>query len=74
MSYYTTVITVNNNGKPVQADVTCGGANRGFTDADTGKLTFILPTNDTYDISAKRSGETAKGSVRGGKEVVLRVR
>ena len=73
MSYYTTVITVNNNGKPVQADVTCGGANRGFTDADTGKLTFTLPTNDIYNVSARRSGERATGTLRGGKEVVLRL-
>lgn len=73
MSYYTTVKVVNKDGKPVKADIQCGGRSRGFTDADTGELSFDLSSQDTYSVSAKRYGETVSGNLRGGKTVTLRL-
>jgi hypothetical protein len=74
MSYVTSVTVVNNEGRPVKAEVTCGGTSRGFTDANTGELHFSLSSKDRYSVSAKRTGESASGEVRGGQAVVLRLR
>ena len=74
MSYYTTVKTVNSNGQAVKAEVTCGGRSRGYTDANTGEISFDLSSQDNYSVSAKRSGESASGNVKGGQAITLRLR
>ncbi|MDR1038289.1 MAG: hypothetical protein LBT40_17480 [Deltaproteobacteria bacterium] len=74
MSYPTTVIAVNSQGKRVKAEITCGGKYRGFTDENTGSLTFDMNTNERYSVSAKRYGEYAGGEVKGGQEIVLRLK
>ena len=73
MSYYTTVKTVNKDGRAIKAEVTCGGKSRGFTDDRTGEISFELNGNGSYSVSAKRSGESASGSVYGGKQITLRL-
>jgi hypothetical protein len=73
MSYYTTVKVVNKDGKPVKAEVRCGGTGRGFTDANTGELSFDLSSQDNYGVSVKRYDEIVSGNVRGGKKVTLRL-
>jgi hypothetical protein len=73
MSYYTTVKTVNKEGKPIKAEVICGGKSRGFTDPNTGELPFELSTNSSYSISAKRYGEKASGTIYGGRTLTLRL-
>ncbi|GGK80621.1 hypothetical protein [Amphritea balenae] len=73
MAYYTTVKTVNSNGQAIKAEVTCGGKPRGFTDPNTGELSFELRDNSSYSVSAKRSGGSASGSVYGGKQITLRL-
>jgi hypothetical protein len=72
MPYYTTVICIDSRGKPCKAEVICGGVSQGFTDADSGKITFPRLSEDTYDVSAKHYGESVRDRVRGGKEIVLR--
>ena len=74
MAYYTTVKTVNSDGRPVKAEVICGGTSRGFTNETTGELSFELSSNDSYSVSAKRYGERASGNVYGGKTIVLRLK
>ena len=74
MAYYTTVITVNEKGEPIKAEVTCGGTSRGFTDPDSGELTFSLSTKDGYSVSAKRYGQSVSSTVRGGERIVLRLK
>ena len=73
MSYYTTVKTVNQNGQVIKAEVTCCGTSRGFTDANTGEVSFDLSSNGSYSVSAKRSGESASGTIYGGKSITLRL-
>jgi len=73
MSYYTTVKTVNRDGKAIKAEVTCGGRSRGFSDQHSGEISFELPSNDAYSISAKRSGGSASSTVRGGQSITLRL-
>ncbi len=74
MSYYTTVKTVNKDGVAIKAEVTCGGKERGFSDPNTGELSFYLSSKDAYRVSAKRSGESASGIVHGGKQITLRLK
>jgi hypothetical protein len=74
MSFITTVTVVNNEGRPVKAEVTCGGTFRGFTDEDTGQLSFSLSTKETYSVSAKRMFDSAASEIRGGQSIVLRLR
>jgi hypothetical protein len=74
MSYVTSVITVNNTGRPVKAEVFCGGAFKGVSDPDTGILTLYMQTKDQYSVSAKRFGESASATIRGGQEIVLRLK
>jgi hypothetical protein len=74
MPYLTTVTVVNKENRPVKAEVSCGGRSRGFTNENTGQLTFTMSTSDRYSVSAKRYGESASGEVRGGGEIVLRFR
>ena len=52
MSYYTTVKAVNQNGQAIKVEVTCGGTSRGFTDANTGEISFELSSNGSYSVSA----------------------
>lgn len=73
MSYYTTVKVVNKDGKAVKAEVSCGGKPRGFTDQNTGEISFELVDQGSYDVYSKRMGDTASGKVRGGKTVTLRL-
>jgi hypothetical protein len=74
MSYTTTVIVVNNENSPVKAEVTCGGRFQGFTDEDTGVISFSMNTNEPYSVSAKRMFDSSSGVVRGGQQIVLRLR
>ncbi len=73
MSYYTTVKTVNQNGKAIKAEVSCGGSSKGFTDPNTGEISFELSSNGSYSVYAKRSGENASGTIYGGKSITLRL-
>ncbi|MDR1038650.1 MAG: hypothetical protein LBR80_00495 [Deltaproteobacteria bacterium] len=73
-SYITTVTVVNREGRPVKAEVFCGGKSRGFTDENTGTISFSMFSNDVYSVSAKRWGESASAEIRGGQEIVLRLR
>jgi len=73
MGYYTTVRVVNSSGQAVKAEVICGGTSRGFTDPNSGTVSFDLSSKDSYSVSAKHYGESASGSVYGGKEIVLRL-
>jgi len=73
MSYYTTVRVVNKDGKAVKAEVKCGGTSRGFTDANTGEVSFDLRSSDSYEISSKSMGSKASGKVYGGKTATLRL-
>ena len=73
MGYFTTVKTVNKEGQAIKAEVVCGGKSRGFTDANSGELSFELVSNDTFSISARRSGEKATGKIRGGQMITLRL-
>ncbi|MDR2404808.1 MAG: hypothetical protein LBE27_00355 [Deltaproteobacteria bacterium] len=73
MAYYTTVMVVNSDGRPVKAEVHCGGTYRGFTDEVTGELTFTMSTKDIYSVSAKRMFDSASGQVRGGDSILLRL-
>jgi hypothetical protein len=73
MSYYTTVKVISTEGKPVRAEVACGGTYRGFTDPNTGEISFELSSNDSYSVSAKRMGDRASGKVNGGKVLILRL-
>ena len=72
MGYYTTVKVFNREGKPVKAEINCGGQFRGFTDESTGALGFELSSQGTYDISAKRFGDKIYGKVRGGGDIALK--
>ncbi|GHU33175.1 hypothetical protein FACS189497_14900 [Betaproteobacteria bacterium] len=74
MSHYTTVVCLDSQGRPCKADVTCGGSNKGFTDQESGQITFPMYSQDEYDVYAKRLGETVHARVRGGREIVLRFR
>jgi hypothetical protein len=69
----TTVYVVNSDGRPVKAEVTCGGNYRGFTDDYSGSITFSMYSNDYYSVYAKRMFDSASGEVRGGGEIVLRL-
>ena len=73
MSYYTTVKVVNKDGKPVKAEVKCGGTSRGFTEQNTGEVSFELRSQDSYSVSSSRMGDSASGTVYGGKKVTLRL-
>jgi hypothetical protein len=70
--YYTTVVCLDSRGRPCKADVSCGGTDKGFTSPESGRITFPMSSEDEYRVSAKRLGETVHGSVRGGREIVLR--
>ncbi len=72
MGYYTTIVTINKGGKPVKVAVSCGGKDRGYTNENTGKVTFELASKDNYDVYIKRFGEQISGKVKGGSEAVLR--
>lgn len=74
MTYYTTIKTVNSDGKPIKSEVICGGSSKGFTDINTGEISFDLSSNSSYRVSAKRSGESASGNVYGGKTITLRLK
>jgi hypothetical protein len=74
MSYYTTVKTVNSDGKAVKAEVICGGKPRGFTNPNTGEFSIDLISNDSYSVSAKRYGGSASSKIVGGKSITLRLR
>jgi hypothetical protein len=74
MSYVTTVTTVNNEGRPIKAEVFCGGRSQGFSDPNTGTISFSMSTRDEYSVSAKRYGESASATIRGGQEIVLRLK
>ncbi|MDR1608510.1 MAG: hypothetical protein LBT38_08915 [Deltaproteobacteria bacterium] len=73
-SYITTVTVVNNEGRPVKAEVFCGGTSQGFTNPDTGEISFSMKTNEEYSVSAKRMGESASSKIRGGGNIVLRLK
>lgn len=73
MGYYTTVKTVNKNGVAVKAEIVCGGTSKGFTDANTGEISFEMSSNGSYNVSVKRFGKTTSGAVYGGKSIILRV-
>ena len=73
MPYYTTVRVVSKDGKAVKAEVTCGGVSRGFTDPNTGEISFDLKFQGSSDVSSKHLGYKASGKVGGGKFVVLRL-
>ncbi len=73
MSYYTTVKTVNKDGRPIKAEVICGGRSRGFTDPYSGEISFELSSNGSYSVSAKRSGGSASATIYGGKTMTLRL-
>jgi hypothetical protein len=73
MAYYTTVKVVNENGKPITAEVTCGGTFRGFTDEKTGEISFELSSNSSYSVSAKRYGKSISSTIYGGKKITLRI-
>jgi hypothetical protein len=74
MTYYTTVTVINKEGRPVKAEVHCAGTYRGFTDEDTGQLTFTMISKDRFSVSAKRMFDSASGMVRGGDSILLRLR
>jgi hypothetical protein len=74
MNYVTTVIAVNNIGRPVKAEIFCGGAFKGFSNPDTGILSFNMSTKDQYSVTAKRFGESVSTTIRGGQEIVLRLK
>lgn len=73
MAYYTTVKVISADGKPVKAEVTCGGKNQGFTHERNGEISFEMKTSDKYSVTAKRFGETARGEVKGGGTITLRL-
>lgn len=73
MGFYTTVKTVNKDGKAIKAEVMCAGISKGFTDPNTGEISFDLSSNGSYSVSAKRSGESAAASIYGGKSITLRL-
>jgi hypothetical protein len=73
MPYFTTITVINKEGRPVKAEVYCGGTSQGFTNENTGQITFTMNTSNRYSISAKRYGESASGEVNGGCETVLRL-
>lgn len=73
MSYFTTVKVVNKNGETVKAEVSCGGTSRGFTDKNTGEISFELRSKDRYSVSVKRLGTRASGNVKGGQSITLRL-
>ncbi len=73
MPYHTTVKVISAEGKPAKAEVTCGGKSQGFTDERSGEITFSMSTSDKYSVYAKRHGATAKGEVKGGGTILLRL-
>jgi hypothetical protein len=74
MGYYTTVKTVNKDGKVVKAEVFCGGTSKGFTDANTGEISFDMYSNDIYDVYAKSSVYgNGNGKVKGGGIITIRL-
>jgi hypothetical protein len=74
MGYMTTIITVNREEKPVKAEVFCGGVSKGFSNPDTGAISFSMSTKDQYSVSARRYGESASATIRGGQKMVLRLK
>jgi len=73
MSYYTTIKVVNSVGKAVKAEVSCGGKTRGFTNPNTGEISFDLVDQSSYSVSAKRMGTRPQVKFRGRKTVTLRL-
>lgn len=75
MGYYTTVKAVDKNGKSVKAEVSCGGSFRGYTDENTGELSFDMYSNDYYDVYVKSSiYGNGLGRVKGGQTIIIRLR
>lgn len=72
--YYITVKTLSPEGKPCKAEISCGGRDRGSTDERTGMLSFPVGSKDIYDIYAKRYGKQVSGKVRGGEEILMRLK
>jgi hypothetical protein len=70
--HYTTVVCLDSRGRPCKAEVSCGGEYKGFSDPESGRIIFPMLSEDEYDVSTKRLGETACGRVRAGRETVLR--
>lgn len=73
MSFHTTVKVVGKDGRPAKANVKCGGVDRGFTDERSGEVSFEVRSNDAYDVTAKRYDEVARGQVKGGGYLVVRL-
>ncbi|GBL05945.1 hypothetical protein [Glaciecola sp. KUL10] len=73
MGYYTTVRAVNSSGKCVKAEISISGKSKGFTNTDTGELSFDLSSNSTYEVSAKQFGSKGYGKVKGGSTTTIRI-
>ena len=74
MGYYTTVKAINKDGKPVKAEVICAGTSRGFTDENSGELSFEMYSNDYYDVTVKSSIHgRGNGRVKGGSAITIRL-
>ena len=73
MGYYTTVRVVGADGRSKKAEVSCGGSSKGFTDANTGEISFEMRSQDRYEVYAKSMGSTAKGEVKGGGQGTIRL-
>jgi hypothetical protein len=71
MGYYITVVVCNKDGRPVKAEITCGGKYRGFTNENNGELSFEMQYEGEYSISAKTMFSQASGTVRTGQRKVL---
>lgn len=72
MSYYTTIKVISKDGKPVKSEVSCGGVSKGFTDENTGEISFEMSSNSFYTVYAKRGGKSVSSKVKGGQTVILR--
>ena len=74
MEYYTTVKAVSKDGDAIKAEVSCGGKSRGFTDNNTGEISFDMYSKDIYDVSIKSSiyGK-GSGKVKGGGSITIRL-
>lgn len=73
-NFYTTVKVVSADGVGVSAEVTCGGTFKGYSDPNTGELSFDLYSNGNWNVSVK-SSIYGKGSgvVQGGKTITIRL-
>jgi len=74
MGYTTSVKVVNADGRPVQAEVACGGTTKGYTDPKTGRIDFEMSSPNRYRVSAKKNGKSVAAEINGGKEIVLRLK